>query len=230
MEDFFNKMPNWLRYVLAIPFGFICYLIGYYLFYFSWCWFASPDSIAVIIYNFAYVNCVGIVIFLYTMSLMLPKHQFAFSLILSIIYGALNFIGLGFYFFAESITLSLIIEIVLTTLTLVLDCIYIHKEFKIDKAIIDDKYIQLLNILKTAIGIENINDAIEKIYDFYSSQGINLPTTLRQTKKITEKQKYENLLAMFELATGDKGIDNIIKKLHDFYIEQGVFLPVEQNN
>lgn len=124
-----KKLPNWLRYTLAIPFGLICSILGYYIVWFSNVLYASPDSLYMVLIDYMYNNCFNAIVLIYSMNCMLPKHQFKFTLVVSIIFCGLGFIGLGMSFLMQSITTSYIIGLILTFIAFIGSCCHTFYEY-----------------------------------------------------------------------------------------------------
>ena len=129
MDDFLNKIPNWLRYILAIPFSLIAVIVGYYIFYWSNLWVASPDSLMMIFFNFIYKNGLNVFVLIGTLNYILPKHQIKFTLTISIIFCAIGFIGLGMVLLVGEITLPYIIGFITTLISFIISCIFTFKEY-----------------------------------------------------------------------------------------------------
>ena len=127
-----EKLPNWLRYILAVPFGIFCCIIGYYIFWFSNAFYASPDSLYMTLIKYIYTNFFNVIVMIHSINYMLPKHHFKFTLVISIIFCGFGFFGLGISFLTQSITLSSIIGFLLTFVAFV-GCCY-HTFYKyVDK-------------------------------------------------------------------------------------------------
>ncbi len=120
--EFINKIPNFVRYIVAIPFGILCLIVGYYIGYFSQLYIASPDSLAIKIYNFLYQNGINVLVMIGGMNLILPKHRFKFTLIISVIFGFIGITGLGINIAYNNITISYIVGLILTILAFIYAC------------------------------------------------------------------------------------------------------------
>lgn len=130
-NDIFKVIPNWLRYILAIPFGIICMILGYYLFHISNLWVASPDSLMVIFLDFIYNNSLNAIVIILSMDLMLPKHQFVFALIVSIIFCAIGFMSFGITIITQTCSVIFIIELILELISFIYSCYYTYKKYNI---------------------------------------------------------------------------------------------------
>ena len=93
-----EKIPNWLRYIIAIPGGILGMIVVYFIGYFSNLWVASPDSLMMKFFAWLYGNGIGIIVGLYCMDLILPKYKIQFNITLSLLYGALIVVAFTFLF------------------------------------------------------------------------------------------------------------------------------------
>lgn len=123
-----EKMPNWLRYILAIPFGILCLIIVYYIGYFSNRLIASRDSWLIVIYNFLYANGINVIVMVTGMNCMLPKYQFGFTLTIAIIFCSLGMMGLGIGLITATVSVLDIIGVLLTLLAFIYACETTYKE------------------------------------------------------------------------------------------------------
>lgn len=128
-----EKIPNWLRYGLAIPFGLICGILGYYIYYLGNLWVASPDSLMMKFCNFIYSNCIIILVIVYAMNTMLPKHQFKFTLVVTILYCALGLVSLGILIITQSITWKFIVQLIMVIATTIYTNIHVFNEYKVEE-------------------------------------------------------------------------------------------------
>lgn len=129
MDNFIDKVPNWLRYILAIPFGLIAVILGYYIFYWSNLWVASPDSLMMKFCTFIYQNGLNVFVLFGVINYILPKHQIKFVISISIIFCSLAFVGLGMVLLMGEITLSYIVSFATTLISFILSCIFTFKEY-----------------------------------------------------------------------------------------------------
>ena len=238
MDEVIEKIPNWLRYILAIPFGIICSILIYYVGYFSNLWIASPDSLMIKFYDYIYSNVINILIFMITMSYMLPKHQFKFVLTISIIFCSLSLIVIGMAIVMNTITLQDLIGMILSIVASIWSCFYIYNEFsnqetiyitKEDKEkqndlydkfenISQDKFITLSNIMIKGMEVSNIDEALDKSYEFYKQSDIKLDDI-----NLEDENKYKTLSIIMMRALETNNIDDTINKIADFY-------KIETNN
>lgn len=122
MDDFIEKIPNWIRYILALPAGIVCLIIFYYIGYFANLYIASPDSWCIKFYTFFYNNGINVLIMMGVMNYILPNYQFKFTLVISVIFFALGFIGLGMNILIQNITVTYILGLVLTVIAFIYCC------------------------------------------------------------------------------------------------------------
>ena len=130
-----EKIPNWLRYILAIPFGILSLFVVYYIGYFSNLYVASPDSIMMAVYDFTYSNFFNVIVMIYSMNYMLPKHQFKFTLVISILFCALGFVGLGMNILLGDITFIFILGFILNFVAFIICCVTTFNQYEKDKII-----------------------------------------------------------------------------------------------
>lgn len=215
MDDFLNKIPNWLRYILAVPIGIVCLYIVYFIGYFSNLYIASPDSLCIEIYKFIYSNCINVLVMISSMNFILPKYQFKFTLVISIIFCSIGFVGLGMNILMQNITVTYIIGLVLTMASFGFSCYHTFKKYpstnqtKEDLLEINNKYKELANIVIKGLDVDTLDEALKETYEFYREQGIDL--------KIDEnnKEKTLSLLVMKGLET--ENIDEAISQTTEFY-------------
>lgn len=220
-----NKIPNWLRYILAIPFGIICLILGYYIFYFSNRWVASPDSLMMKFCNYIYVNGINAMVLIFAMDKMLPKHQFKFALAVSIFFCSLGLIGLGMSVMIGNITVSNVVGTFLTIAAFIYSCYYTFKEFhevegsereltmvKANSTISQNKYMQLSKLIMDGLGVSTIDEALERSYKFYQDNGIQLDDI-----DLKDVNKYQTLSRIMMRAYKMDDIDEVIEKVTGFY-------------
>ncbi len=225
MDDCFNRFPNWLRYILAIPFGILCLYIGYYVGYFSNLYIASPDSWCVVVFNFVYNNGINVMVMISTMNWMLPKHQFKFTLVISIILCGLGLVGLGMSILMRSITIPYIVGLITTIICFIGMCCYTYKEFEKDKEkqteksvfSNDDKFIKLSNIIMQGLGVDNVDEALKKSYEFYKEQEIDMSNI-----NLEDNNKYATLSKVVMLGIGANTIEEAIERISQYYQAQGI--------
>lgn len=225
MDDCLKKIPNWLRYILAIPFGILCLYIGYYVGYFSNLYIASPDSWCMVVFNFVYNNGINVMVMISTMNWMLPKHQFKFTLVISIILCGIGLVGLGMSILMGSITIPYIIGLTTTIICFISMCCYTFKEFEKDKEkqneknvfSNDDKFIKLSNIIMQGLGVDNIDEALIKSYEFYKGQGIDMSNI-----NLEDDNKYITLTRVVMLGIRANTIEEAIEKTTKSYQMQGI--------
>ena len=71
-----DRLPNWLRYVLAIPYGIVLVVFVGFIIYISNLFFSDPDSLYTYIITFVYRNGINIIILFYGINNMLPNYKF----------------------------------------------------------------------------------------------------------------------------------------------------------
>lgn len=140
MRDFPNNLPNWLRYILAVPCGIICTLFTTFIVQLSLNLYSEPDSLYYIFVSFVFANFASVIVFFYGMNIMLPKYQFVITLAISIVAGILFSIFLGIYIaYYRTFTVD-IIGYIIYMIALVVSCVYSYKNKmnEIDKQLGDE--------------------------------------------------------------------------------------------
>lgn len=158
-ENIFNKIPNWLRYIISIPLGLIAVIICYLIGYWSNLYIASPDSIMMDLYTFIYQNCINTVVFFTTLCYILPKYQLQFVITISVLILMVGFVGLGMVIISNTVTVDYIIGFVLSVITFIVSCIYTFKKYYKTKITINS----LNDIIKNPTKLQNVINGIEQI-------------------------------------------------------------------
>lgn len=127
MDEYIEKMPNWLRYILSIPFGIICVIFVGTIIYISNLIFSDPNSIWTIISNFIFANGLNVIIFFYGFNLMLPDKKFTITLVLSIIIGITYSILQGISIGLNIISFEYILAYIIFITSLILSCYLSYK-------------------------------------------------------------------------------------------------------
>lgn len=97
MNDILEKMPNWLRYILAIP---VSALLAY-SFEFIFVYILSPlkdgniYDLILLLEQYLVVNVGVLLVFFYYLNIILPAYQFQFTCGICILLGSLYCIVLG---------------------------------------------------------------------------------------------------------------------------------------
>ncbi len=129
MEEWLEKGAKISKYILALPIGILAVILGYYIGYWSNLFIASADSIYMKLYNFLYYNCINVFVMIGVMNYILPNHQFIFTIVISIIFCIIGFIGLGMNIVIQNVSITYIIGIALTTISFIIACFYTYKEY-----------------------------------------------------------------------------------------------------
>ena len=127
MENFPNNLPNWLRYILAIPCGIIFTLIVVFFILLSANLFSDPNSIYNIFINFILANLVSVMLFFWGINMMLPKHKFVITLTISIIFGITYSILQGLHIAHYGISIEYTIGYICFLIGLIISCIFSFK-------------------------------------------------------------------------------------------------------
>lgn len=119
MEEKICKIPDWLRYILSIPFGLIYAFVVGVIIYASNTFFASQDSLWVLIINFIFLNGGNVMLFFWGLNIMLPKNEFIITLVLSILIGIAYTILQGMAIVLNILTFEYILAYILFTISLI---------------------------------------------------------------------------------------------------------------
>lgn len=130
MDDFLDKIPNWLRYILAVPFGIISVIFFSLIISLSTSLYSDVNSLWFKLCAFIYSNGINIIIFFYTFNCMLPKYNFKITLTFTIIIGILYSILQGISFATNTLTLEYLIAFILVIISLIISCIIVYNQFK----------------------------------------------------------------------------------------------------
>lgn len=117
-----EKIPNWLRYIFALPYGLLISIIGFIIMRFSLLLFADPKSLYFAIISFIFKNGVNILLFFYGLNLMLPNHKFVITIIISIIFGLLYTFLEGMIVIANNISIEYTLAYIEVIISLIISC------------------------------------------------------------------------------------------------------------
>lgn len=130
MEEILKKIPNWARYILAIP-GALVFTIAVYLLNLLCIGYASPDSLIVQLLPWTFGSFVKIIAFCYGFVCILPKYQFELTIAASGLY-------IGFYFFVmlflkatNNLNLGSIISFLLMITACIIGCYVSYSKYGI---------------------------------------------------------------------------------------------------
>lgn len=131
MEDKINKIPSWLRYILAIPFGLLlAFLIGVVVLI-SNSIYSDIDSLWFQLITFLYKNGINVIVFFFGVNSMLPAHRFTITLIISIIFGIIYTFIEGMAFMVGNISLEYVLAYIEIIICLIVSCYYsFNKKFE----------------------------------------------------------------------------------------------------
>ncbi len=127
MEKYIEKIPNWLRYILAIPFGIIMVLFIALITLITQLLYADPNSLWITIISFIFANGINVIVFFYGLNIMLPKKKFVVTLVISIIVGILYSISQGMLIVMDTITWEYIIAYILFMTCMGISCYMSYK-------------------------------------------------------------------------------------------------------
>ena len=128
-----EKIPNWARYILAIPAGLIAVIIVGFFVQFSNLLVSDPNSLNMNIVTFLYRNGVNTIVFFWTINYILPSHKFLITLIISIGFGIFYSIIEGMAIMQEMISLEYILAFIELIACLIISCyLSFTSKFNID--------------------------------------------------------------------------------------------------
>lgn len=93
-KPFVEKIPDVLRYFLAIPFGIISIIVVYVFLYFIITYTSDPESLHVALFKFAFNNIFYVIIFLYAVNYMMPKYKNEMLIVLTTVLVLIALLGL----------------------------------------------------------------------------------------------------------------------------------------
>lgn len=117
-----EKIPNWLRYLLAIPYGLLLVVISAGILTLSNLLFSDPNSLYFYISSFIFKNGLNIMIFFWGINMMLPNHRFKITLIISIIFGLAYTLLEGIGIAQNNISWIYIIAYIEVIISLIISC------------------------------------------------------------------------------------------------------------
>jgi hypothetical protein len=130
LKESIERLPDWARYVLAIPFGILCVLAVDLLFYISQDLFFSKESDLIKLFNFIVKNGLNFMILFVGINWMLPRYRFIITLIISLITFLINAILIGIEMANYTLSLDFCFAWIVTTICLAISCYYSFKSEK----------------------------------------------------------------------------------------------------
>ena len=125
---FIEKLPNWLRYILAIPFGILAYIVISFIILLGQSLFNDANSIWLTLISFIISNGISIIIFLNAVYFMVPNNKYKFTLVLAIFIEIFCTILTFNVFTIANITLGTMLAYILFTICLVLSLCFLHNQ------------------------------------------------------------------------------------------------------
>lgn len=134
LENMFIRFPNWSRWILALPFAYLGWLISRFAFNWSYARFVGYFAEYM---ELLFESTGGIAAFIYIFYSVIPKRKFIITLVVSIMLGILYTMSgtLSIYsgeYLGGSLTVTILVYI-LSLITIVLICIAIYKDEKKQK-------------------------------------------------------------------------------------------------
>lgn len=128
-----GKIPNWARYIIAIPAGLIAVIIVGFFVQFSNLLVSDPNSLNMNIVTFLYRNGVNAIVFFWAINYILPNHKFLITLIISIGFGIFYSIIEGMAIMQKTISLEYILAFIEFIACLIISCyLSFTSKFNID--------------------------------------------------------------------------------------------------
>ena len=119
-----DRLPNWLRYILAIPYGIVLVIFVGFIIYISNLFFSDSNSLYTYIITFVYRNGINVIILFYGINNMLPNYKFKITLIISIIIGMIYSILQGMSIILGNLSIEYIIAYIELIFALILSCYF----------------------------------------------------------------------------------------------------------
>lgn len=126
-KSFIEKLPNWLRYIIAIPISIIGTIIVLFFINFSSILFSDTNSLWYFIITFVSANFLSILVFFFCLNYTLPKYEFTFTLIISILICCLIMFLLILTILTNTLNLKYIIGLLLSVISCIISCIFSKK-------------------------------------------------------------------------------------------------------
>lgn len=126
-KSFIEKLPNWLRYIIAIPISIIGTMIVLFFINFSNMLFSDTNSLWYFIINFAVANFISVLVFFFCLNYILPKYEFTFTLVISILICFLITFLLVSTIITNALNFKDIIGLLLSIASCIISCILSKK-------------------------------------------------------------------------------------------------------
>jgi len=126
-KNFIEKIPNWLRYIIAIPISVIGTIIVLFFINFSNMLFSDTNSLWYFIINFVVANFISVLVFFFCLNYTLPKYEFTFTLIISILICCLIMFLLILTILTNTLNFKYIIGLLQSVISCIISCILSKK-------------------------------------------------------------------------------------------------------
>lgn len=131
-RNLIEKIPNWLRYIIAIPASLIGTILIIMFINFNTMLFSDTNSLWYSAINFILANFVSVLVFFLCLNYILPKYKFIFTLILSILLLILIYCLLIFSTLSNNLSTQYVIGNILFSIGCVISC-YLSKKEKFNE-------------------------------------------------------------------------------------------------
>lgn len=126
-ENFIKRMPNWLRYLLALPLSILSIIpIDIIIFISNWL-YSDINSVWYFISNFIVANVLNILIFFFSLNYILPKYKFGVTVTFNAILVVLIFLLLISSMYNYTLDFKTFIGLVLNAIACIISCYYSYK-------------------------------------------------------------------------------------------------------
>lgn len=126
-----EKIPIWLRYILAIPFGLLQTILFGLVNIISNSIYRDSNSLSAQLITFLYKNGINVIVFFYGINYMLPNHKFIITLIISVIFGIIYTFIEGMSFVIGNISLEYTLAYIEMIICLIVSCyLSFNKKFE----------------------------------------------------------------------------------------------------
>lgn len=133
MEGIIEKIPNWIRYIIAIPVAILgVILAGLFLMIFVF-GYATPDSLIMQAFPYFYGSFANVFVFCYVLTYILPNYKFEITLGLSCLYVGILVMAIYMLNTFQMLYFSHSVELLLTIIACIISCYKVHETFGVSQ-------------------------------------------------------------------------------------------------
>lgn len=121
MKEKIENMPNWLRYILAVPFGLLAVVFISIILIISNYLYSNENWQNIVM--FLYKNGINVIVFFVAFNIMMPKYRFQITLTICILLGILYSIVQGMSIMQGTMTTEYIVAYIEFIISLIISCI-----------------------------------------------------------------------------------------------------------